>query len=164
MSYVKHSPDTCGNRPSTAGMRDTPFSSMDFSSAPLTDSVTTMFPNGSTASDWPRVIGNGGGVYAGQKSPDVSVVGQVRSARNPPEFVIANSAPYVVRSASVTTSPMSDSHVRPIALPHASARGTNTVELPITVLKIGASWALRKSICAWIAGSGVMPMFHGLWK
>ena len=66
--YVKHSPDTCGNRPCADGapfpptLAETPFSSICLSSAPLTDSVTTMLPNGSTASDWPRVIRNGGDV------------------------------------------------------------------------------------------------------
>ena len=97
--------------------RDTPFSSIVFSSAPLTLSVTTMFPNGSTVSDWPRVIGNGGGVYAGQKSPAMSTVGHVSRSRSPPELVIANWTPmpaYVVRIASVTTLPTSDSHVRPV--------------------------------------------------
>src|SRR5438034_10754445 len=133
MSYVKQSPDTCGNRPATAGIIDTPFSSIDFSSAPLTVNVTTMFPNGSSVSTWPRVIGKGGGVYAGQKSPEMSDVGQVKSERSPPEFVIANSMPigkYLSRIESVTTSPTSDSHVRPSELPHASARGMNLVEVP----------------------------------
>src|SRR5712691_8772764 len=88
MSYVKQRPETCGNRPAIAGICETPFSSIVFSSAPLTVSVSTMFPNGSTVSTWPRVIGYGGGVYAGQKSFGLSVVGQVRSARRPPEFVI----------------------------------------------------------------------------
>ena len=40
----------------------------------------------------------------------------------------------------------------------------NFVELPICVPRIGASWAFSSSIFAWIAGSGVTPMFHGLWK
>ena len=35
---------------------------------------------------------------------------------------------------------------------------------PICVLKIGASSAFSSSIFAWIAGSGVTPMSHGLWK
>ncbi len=34
----------------------------------------------------------------------------------------------------------------------------------VTVLKIGASRAFNASILAWIAGSGVTPTFHGLWK
>jgi hypothetical protein len=59
---VKHRPDTWGNRPSTAGIRETPFSSIVFSSAPLTCSVTTILPNGSTPNAEPRVIGYGGGV------------------------------------------------------------------------------------------------------
>ena len=50
-----------------------------------------MFPNGSTAKFWPRVIGNGGGVNDAQKSPGMSGLGHVRSARRPPEFVIAKS-------------------------------------------------------------------------
>ncbi len=67
---------------------------MVFSSAPFTVIVTTMFPNGSTASDWPRVIGYGGGENDGQKSPaQVRALGHVRSARRPPEFVIANWMP-----------------------------------------------------------------------
>src|SRR5262245_39157548 len=105
MSYVKQSPDTCGKRPSTAGIRETPFSSIDFSSSPFTESVTTMFPNGSRVSDCPRVIGYGGGVNDEQKSPTRSTLGHVRSARRPPEFVIANWTPielYVVRIESVT--------------------------------------------------------------
>src|SRR5213596_4044390 len=119
MSYVKQRPETCGKRPATPGICDTPFSSIVFSSAPLTVNVTTMFPNGSSVSTWPRVIGKGGGVYAGQKSPEMSDVGQVKSERSPPEFVIANSMPigeYLSRIESVTTSPTSDSHVRPSEL------------------------------------------------
>src|SRR5262245_30584250 len=115
---------------------------MVFNSAPLIWTVTTTFPNGSTVSTCPREIGNGGGVYAGQKSLGLSVVGQVRSARRPPELVIANSTPielYFARIASVVTLPTSDSHVRPCPLPHASVRGMNTAELPITMLRIGAS-------------------------
>ena len=161
---MKQRPDTCGNRPFTAGIAETPFSSIVFSSAPLTGSVTTMLPNGSTPSTWPRVIGYGGGVKAGQKSLGLSVAGHVRSARRPPELVIAKSVMYVVRIASVTTLPTCDSQIRPSGVPQESARGTATVELPITVLKIGASCALRSSIRAWIAGSGVTPMVHGLWK
>ena len=69
-----------------------------------------------------------------------------------------------MRRASVVRSPISDSQRRPSLRPHESARGIVTVELPMTVLKIGASWALRSSIIAWMAGSGVTPMFHGLWK
>src|SRR6266545_6741582 len=108
MSYVKQSPETCGKRPSTAGIRETPFSSIVFSSAPLTVNVTTTFPNGSTVSTWPRVMGKGGGVYAGQKSFGLSVVGHVRSALRPPEFVIANCVPidpYFQVIASAVTLP-----------------------------------------------------------
>ena len=36
ISYVKHSPDTCGEPAIHAGIRETPFSSIVFSSAPLT--------------------------------------------------------------------------------------------------------------------------------
>ena len=72
-------------------MAETPRSSIDFSSAPFTVRVTAMLPNGSTVLTWPRVIGYGGVVNAGQKSLGLSVVGQVRSARIPPEFVIAKS-------------------------------------------------------------------------
>ena len=61
------------------------------SSAPVMSTVATRFPNGSTPSTWPLVIGYGGGVNAGQKSSGLSVVGQVRSARSPPEFVMAKS-------------------------------------------------------------------------
>ena len=117
-----------------------------------------MFPNGSTPSTWPRVIGYGGGVNAGQKSPGLSTAGHVRSARRPPEFVIAKSVMYVVRIASVTVFPIFDSHLRPSGVPHESARGTVTVELPITVLKIGPSCVFRSLISAWIAGSAVTPI------
>ena len=76
------------------GILETPFSSMVFSSAPFTFSVTTTFPNGKTPSTWPRVMGNNPGANgysaAGQKSLGLSVVGQVRSARRPPELVSAN--------------------------------------------------------------------------
>src|SRR5262245_60009615 len=122
-------------------MRETPFSSIVFSSAPFTESVTTMFPNGSSVGDCPRVIGNGGGVNDGQKSPVRSIDWHVRSARRPPEFVIANCTPmpeYVVRIASVTTLPTSDSHVRPAVLPHWSVRGIAFDEEPIPTLRIGA--------------------------
>src|SRR6266487_4652232 len=97
----------------------------------------------------------------------MSVVGQVKSARKPPEFVSANWTPmelYLVRIASVTTLPTRDSHVRPLLVPHWSARGIYLVEVPITVLRIGASCALSWSIRAWIVGSGVTPMSQGLWK
>src|SRR5687767_4874227 len=103
ISYVKHSPETCGKRPSTAGIAETPFSSTVLSSAPLTSSVTTTFPNGSTVRTWPRVIaylpvasGTGYtllGPLPRQKSlgfGSVAPTGQVRSARRPPEFVMAN--------------------------------------------------------------------------
>ena len=115
---------------------------MVFNSAPLTGRVTTMLPNGRTVSTWPREIGNGGGVNGGQKSLGLSVVGQVRSARKPPELVMAKSTPmelYFVRIESVVTLPTSDSQVRPAPFPQASARGMKRVELPMTVLKIGAS-------------------------
>src|SRR3972149_10198046 len=123
-----------------------------------------MFPNGSTVSTCPRLIGYGGGVYGGQKSLGLSVVGQVRSDRSPPEFVIANWTPiglYAVRMASVTTLPTSDSHVRPALFPHWSALGMNFVEPPITVPRIGLSSLFSASFRAWIAGLGVMPKSHG---
>ncbi len=110
------------------------------------------------------MIGYGGGVNAGQKSLGLSVVGQVRSARSPPAFVIAKSVAYVMRRASVVRSPMSDSQRRPSPRPHESARGIVTVDCPMTALRSGASSALRASIFAWMAASGVTPMFHGLWK
>src|SRR5919106_3951448 len=59
-SYVKQRPDTCGKRPLAPGIAETPFSRNDLTSAPLTISVTDTFPNGSTPSTEPRVIGNGG--------------------------------------------------------------------------------------------------------
>src|SRR3954470_21789356 len=142
MSYVKHRPETCGNRPWAEGIRKTPFSSIDLSSAPVTVAVTTMFPKGSTPSTWPREIGYGGGVKAEQKSPLTSVVGHVRSALRPPEFVIANWTPigvYFVRIASVVTSPTRDSQSRPSTRPHWSARGIGLGGPPITVPRIGAS-------------------------
>ena len=80
----------------------------------------------------------------------------------------AKSVPYAERIASVTRSPISDSHARPSIRPvdaaHASPRGMTTVDLPTSLLKIGASWLFRASIFAWIAAFGVTPMFHGLWK
>ena len=88
---MKQRPETCGKRPLAAGIDETPFSRNVFSSAPLMVTVKTTLPNGRTARTWPRVIGYGGGVNAGQKSLGLSVVGQVRSARRPPAFVIAKS-------------------------------------------------------------------------
>lgn len=73
------------------GIADTPFSRYVFSSAPLMLTVNATLPNGSTPSTEPRVIGYGGGVNAGQTSSGRFAVGQVRSARRPPEFVIAKS-------------------------------------------------------------------------
>src|SRR5207249_2602366 len=93
MSYVKHRPLTSGNRPATPGICETPFSSMVLSSEPFTVSVVTTLPNGSTVSTWPREIRYGGGVYGGQKSLGLSVVGQVRASRRPPELVTAKSTP-----------------------------------------------------------------------
>src|SRR6185312_11322577 len=110
-----------GKRPCAAGIRETPFSRYVFNSAPLIVTVKTTFPNGSTENTVPRVIGYGGGVNAEHVSPATSTVGHVRSARRPPEFVIAKSVVYVVRIASVVTSPRSDSHSRPSERPHWSA-------------------------------------------
>ena len=111
------------------------------------------------------MIGYGGGVNAGQKSPGLSVAGHVRSARRPPEFVIAKSV--VVRRAHRVGHDVADERLaragRP-ALPQVSARGIAPSTTPITVLKIGASCAFSSSIRAWIAGSGVTPIVHGLWK
>ena len=42
--------------------------------------------------------------------------------------------------------------------------GSTRSARPISVLRIGASWALSSSIRAWMAGSGVTPMVHGWWK
>src|SRR5690242_20090319 len=68
MSYVKQSPDTCGNRPCADGISETPFSRNVFSSAPpWIVNVNARLPNGSTASTWPREIGYGGGTKPGQK-------------------------------------------------------------------------------------------------
>src|SRR4051794_6660373 len=105
------------------------------------DNVAATFPNGNTPRVWPRVIGNelGANGYrlAGQKSVELSTAGQVRSARRPPEFVSAKSTPYCWRSASVTTSPTSDSQARPsvrvVEAAHASPRGTTAFDLPTTV-------------------------------
>src|SRR5262245_37799605 len=146
ISYVKQRPDTCGKRPIAAGMPDTPFSRYVFNSAPEMLTVNTRFPNGSTARFCPRVIRYGGATNAGQKSPARSVGGHVRSARSPPEFVMAKSVLYVNRMASAVTSPISDSHNRPSPRPQESARGMATLDSPMIVLKIGASWVLRLSI------------------
>src|SRR5215216_3492584 len=137
---------------------------MVFSSAPLTCKVTTILPNGSTASTCPRVIRYGGGVDGGQKPVPPPTAGQVSRSRRPPELVTAKSALYVLRMASVTASPTSDSHSRPSARPQTSERRISTLELPITVPRIGVSCAVRSLIRAWIAGSGVTPMTQGLWK
>ena len=134
------------------------------SSVPLMSTVATRFPNGSTPSTWPRVIGYGGGVNAGQKSSGLSVVGQVRSARSPPEFVMAKSVLNVVRIASVTMLPSSDSQSRPSTRPQESDRGTTRLDEPIVRARIGRNAVLSASIRAWMAGSGVTPAFHGLWK
>src|SRR5512145_2860562 len=102
-------------------MLDTAFSSIVFSSAPFTSSLVTILANGSIASTCPRVIKYGGGVYGGQKSLELSVVGHVRSARMPPELVMAKSVAAADRIASAVTSPTSDSHSRPSRRPQASA-------------------------------------------
>src|SRR5262245_52493078 len=169
MLYVKHRPDTCGNRPLALGIEETPFSSMAFNVVPETPAVTTVLPNGSTVNTWPFVIGNGGGVKAGQKSLEVSVVGQVRASRSPPEFVIAKSiegvaAGKAVRIESVTTSPISDSHRRPSTRPQTSDLGIATLESPTFTSSNGRRIAFNASTRAWIAGSGVTPIVHGLWK
>src|SRR5215218_1735563 len=57
-SNVKHSPETCPNRPLPfAGTAQTALSRQSFSSEPLIVRVADTFPNGSTPSTWPRVIG-----------------------------------------------------------------------------------------------------------
>ena len=109
----------------------------------------------------------GGGVEAGQSPVPPPAAGQVRRSRSPPEFVIANSIPieeYAVRIASVVTSPTSDSQSRPSTRPQTSERRISTVDSPILRPRIGLSWSFRSSTFAWIVGSGVTPMFHGLWK
>ena len=93
MSYVKHRPDTCGNRPFAPGICDTPFSRNALSSAPLIVTVATTLPNGSTASTWPRVMRNGGCAAAGQNPVPPPAAGQVSASRRPPEFVMANWTP-----------------------------------------------------------------------
>src|ERR671918_668420 len=118
ISYVKHRPDTCGNRPLAAGIVETPFSRNALISVPVTVPVTETFWNGSTPSTEPRVIGKGGGVMPSGQNPPSPASGHVIAARSPPEFVIAKSVPYVVRSASVTTFPTSDSQSRPSERPH----------------------------------------------
>ena len=50
-------------------LSETPFSSIVFSSAPLTVGRHGDVAEGEERSDWPRVIRYGGGVYGGQKSP-----------------------------------------------------------------------------------------------
>jgi hypothetical protein len=145
-------------------MDATPVSRKSFSSAPFTVTVDTTFPNGSTASTWPRVIFHGGGVKLGQKPTPPPAGGHVRASRSPPEFVTAKSVPYVVRMASVTALPTFDSQSLPSERPHESERRTSTVDSPITVPRIGWSSAFSSSIRAWISGSAVTPMFHGLWK
>ena len=70
----------------------------------------------------------------------------------------------MVRIASAVTLPSSDSQVRPAVLPQASVRGTNTVDWPMTVDRMGASCALSWSMRAWMAAPGVTPMSQGLWK
>src|SRR5262245_53188109 len=111
MSYVKQSPDTCGKRPSAFGIRETPFSSICLSWGPVTVALTAKLPNGRTEITCPIVIGNGGGVDGGQNPAPPPAAGQVRSARRPPEFVIAKSVPESARRASATTLPIRDSHV-----------------------------------------------------
>src|SRR5689334_12790407 len=135
VSYEKHNPETWGKRPCESGIDDTPFSRKVFSSAPFTTTVTAALLNGRTASTCPRVIRLLGGA-GGQKPLPPPASGQVRSARSPPEFVMAKSTPYRVRIASVTASPTNDSHVRPSGRPHESVFGIARVALPITALRI----------------------------
>src|SRR5918996_4167518 len=90
MLYVKHRPETCANRPLAPGICETPFSRNALSWAPVIVTVDTTLPNGSTASTWPRVIRNGGGVDTGQKPVPPPAAGQVSRSRRPPELVIAN--------------------------------------------------------------------------
>ena len=162
MLYETQRPDTCGKRPSRAGIRETPFSSIALSFAPSTVATTLMLPNGSTVFTWPRVMGYGGGVNAGQKSDGLSTMGQVRSARMPPEFMSAKSVPCVSRRASVITSPISDSHVRPLEAPQESARGMRLDDVPTWVLKMGAS-ALRYGVSiAMMPASGVTAATVGV--
>src|SRR5918996_2806683 len=161
---MKHNPDTCGKRPFAVGIADTPFSSMVFNSAPLTVTPTVKFPNGSTLTTVPRVIFHGGGVKDGQKPEPPPAGGHVNASRRPPALAMANSAPPAALMASVTALPTLDSQSRPSARPQESDRGISTVDSPITTPRIGASSAVSSSSSAWMAGSGVTPMFHGLWK
>ncbi len=61
---------------------------------------------------------------------------------------------------------MRDSHEsgRPVAAATRPRVGSRRPTMPTTVLKIGASWALRASISAWMSGFGVTPTVQGLWK
>ena len=113
------------------------------------------------------MIGYGGGDRAPGRSPrQVRCVGQVRSARRPPELVIANGRRAVlVRIASVTMSPTSDSQSRPaVAAALVGARDRLRSTVPICVPRIGASCGVQVVDLAWMAGSGVTPIVHGLWK
>ena len=97
----------------------------------------------------------------------MSTVGQVNASRRPPELVIANSTPIssnLSRIASVVVLPTRDSQVLPAEFPQASVRGMKRVELPITMPRIGASWAVKASRSDCMPESGATPMSHGLWK
>ena len=76
---------------------------------------------------------------------------------------MAKSVPYVVRNASAMTLPISDSQVRPVSMPQASARGIGCTADPMTRPSVGARSTANCSSVAAISGSGVTPMFQGRW-
>src|SRR5205085_7868304 len=123
--YVTQSPDSCGNPPVAAGLTETAFSSINLSKSPVTVVVMTWSPKGTAARISPAVIGYGGGIDGSHTA--LPAPGQVSELRSEPELVIAKSTPYALRIASATTSPISDSHVRPPGSPHESARGIESV-------------------------------------
>ena len=93
--------------------------------------------------------------------------GHVRASRSPPEFVIANSTPielYFARIASVVTSPTSDSHSLPSTRPTDVGAGISTDRRPDHLSEDRLQLRVERVDPAWIAGSGVTPMVHGLWK
>ena len=78
--------------------------------------------------------------------------------------MIAKSVAYVIRIASVTMLPTCDSHRRPSALPHASARGIGDGRVADHCAEDRRQLGVELVDPAWMAGSGVTPIVHGLWK
>ena len=145
-------PATCGKRPVAIDALQNglnPLSSALRRCSPVSVRITVRLPNGSTAKTSPQVIWPA-------CSPAEGGVTR-RSARRPPEFVIAASTPgYLSRIASVTRLPISDSCRR------VGSRRMLFACVPMTWLRRTAVSASALSTIACTSARGATPRFFAV--